>query len=282
MGFKYCAEAACIITGVVVILLNYIFISNTVPFLVPVLNVFGGLVIIIPPVLLIYTKYRVRKESEKSFIAFIMDLADSINSGMTLPLALQHCSKRGYPVLSKKIKKLAAQVDWGVPFERALQNFAKKTYSPAIKRAVTTIVETYKVGGRISDTLESVTKSMITIDKISEERRSSVYSQTVTLYIIFFVFIAIITAMQVFIIPSLSMENLPNPIATGVSIPQEEMKEMLTYLIVIQGFFAGLVTGKMAEGSTISGIKHSIFLVVAGYLLFSLATQVKIPIVRFG
>jgi hypothetical protein len=41
----------------------------------------------------------------------------------------------------------------------------------------------------------------------------------------------------------------------------------------MQGFFAGLATGKMAEGSIVGGLKHSIILIVTGYLVFSMASQ---------
>ena len=47
---------------------------------------------------------------------------------------------------------------------------------------------------------------------------------------------------------------------------------------MVQGFFAGLVTGKMAEGSIVAGFKHSILLITTGYTLFSFASQFQIKL----
>ncbi len=283
--FRYWFEAGMALAGAAIIAINNLFIAGILPFLVPLINVIGGLVAILPPVLLVYTRYRIRKESERDFVSFLMDLSDSLNSGMTLPLALHQCTKRKYPALRKKVRKLSAQVDWGIPFDKALQTFAKDTRSDSIKRAVTTITETYRAGGRITDTLNSVTKSILAINKISEERKSSVYSQIMIIYIIFFVFIAILVVMDVMIFPSLPSVAVPGFMGNGMGsapLPQKAMSEMLTYLIIIQGFFAGLVAGKMAEGSMVSGLKHSLFLAIAGYLIFATASQIEIPILSLG
>jgi flagellar protein FlaJ len=37
-------------------------------------------------------------------------------------------------------------------------------------------------------------------------------------------------------------------------------------MTLIQGFFSGLVAGKMGEGSVTSGLKHSVVMITAGYV----------------
>ena len=161
-----------------------------------------------------------------------------------------------------------------MPFRTALKIFARKTKSLPVRRAVNTIIETYKVGGKISDTLNSVRKSMTTINKLDAERRASVYSQVVTSYMIFFIFIFIMVVIQVFILPTLSPENISDiAFEEATPLTQEEYSQIFTMFIIIQGFFAGLATGKMAEGSIPAGLKHSVLLVFIGYMIFTLATQ---------
>jgi flagellar protein FlaJ len=221
-----------------------------------------------------YMRYKTRKDIEEQFVSFIMDLTDSIDSGMALPMALEHCSKRDYLSLSKHIDHLVAQVNWGIPFRKALYTFAENTRSVPVKRAVSTIIETYRVGGKISDTLNSVAKSITTINKINSERRASVYSQVVTSYMIFFIFIFIMVVIQVFILPSLSPESISDVALTDATpLTSEEYSQIFTAFIMIQGFFAGLATGKMAEGSISAGLKHSLILVFMGYVIFTFATQ---------
>jgi len=39
---------------------------------------------------------------------------------------------------------------------------------------------------------------------------------------------------------------------------------------VIQGFFAGIVTGKIGEGKAVAGLKHSVFFIVVAVIAYTL------------
>jgi flagellar protein FlaJ len=266
---KYVYEIISVIVGASILVINLMFIAESLPFIAPLLNVLGGLIAVVPPVWILYSRYKRGKQVEQQFVIFIRDLTDSINSGMTLPTALEHCSKKDYLALSPLINDMVAQVQWGVPFRKALKIFARKTRSVPIKRAVTTIIETYKVGGKVSDTLNAVGDSLIEIGKIKEERTASVHSQIITSYLIYFVFIFILVILQTFLIPALS--DIP-----GEATESPISGSSFINFIMVQGFFAGLVTGKMAEGSIVAGFKHSILLITTGYTLFSFASQFQI------
>jgi flagellar protein FlaJ len=235
---------------------------------------------IIPPFLIFYGKYRISKEIEEQFIIFITDLTESIDSGMTLPLALNYLSRKDYRSMTVYVKEINSKVEWGIPFEKALNIFADKVGSTPIKRAVSTIIETYKVGGNISDTLRAIGRSLIEISKIKQERTASVQSQIVTSYLIFFVFIFILIVLQTFLIPALTRTTAPTmgEEAPTEPVPIEIYSQTFMNFILIQGFFAGLATGKMAEGSVTAGFKHSLVLVAVGYSLFSLFGQLQIQI----
>jgi len=274
---KYFYEAVCVLVGVLVITLNVLYLEPVLPLVAPLINVLGGLIAMVPTAFLFYLRYRTRRELEAQFLIFIRDLTDSINTGMTLPLALEHCAKRNYGALSPYVSGMASQVNWGIPFEKALKTFAKKVDIVTVKRAVTTIIETYKVGGKISDTLTAVGRSLLTIDRIKQERTASVHGQIVTSYLIYFVFIFILVVLQVFLIPALIPTTQAVPgvsfMPAGVPTPTQLYTQSFVNFIIIQGFFAGLVTGKMAEGSIVAGIKHSILLIAIGYTVFSFAAQ---------
>ena len=278
---KYFYEAISILIGALIVLVNNLYIAEPFPLIAPMLNMVGGLIAVIPPTLLVYTRYRTKKEMEGQFLVFIQDLTDSINSGMTLPLALEKVSKRSYLSLSPNINSMAAQVNWGIPFEVALKNFSKKVDLTTVTRAVTTIIETYKVGGKISDTLNAVGNSLITIDKINKERTASVHAQIITSYLIFFIFIFILVVLQIFLIPALiPAQSVPgiSAIEAGEPVSTQLYSASFINFIIVQGFFAGLATGKMAEGSIVAGLKHSILLIAIGYTIFSFASQFPISL----
>jgi len=278
---RYGFEMASVLGGIILIVTGNLIVIEYLPFLVPIFNMMGILLLVLPVVMGLYLRYKTKKEIEEQFVSFIMDLSDSTNSGMSLPMALEHCSKRDYLSLSPLIKSMVSQVNWGVPFRKALKSFAKKSRSKPVKRAIGTIIETYMVGGKISDTLNSTAKSMTTINKLDAERRASVYSQVVTSYMIFFIFIFIMVIIQVFILPSLSADSIGDVSISQDAVPlsSEEYGQIFAAFIIIQGFFAGLATGKMSEGTLASGLKHSVILVFVGYLIFSLASlmpQIKL------
>jgi len=276
LKIKYIYEIVSVVVGIIILIINVLVISSIFPFIFPLVNVLGGLIAVVPPSWVFYSRYKKNKEIEQQFVVFIRDLTDSINSGMTLPIALEHCSRKDYLALTPFIKDMVAQVEWGVPFRKALRIFARKTKSVPIKRTITTIIETYKVGGKISDTLNAVGESLVEIGKIKEERTASVHAQIITSYLIYFVFIFILVILQTFLIPALA----EIPAGGGVEGGSSSFISADSFInfILVQGFFAGLVTGKMAEGSVVAGFKHSILLIVTGYTLFSFASQFQIKL----
>jgi flagellar protein FlaJ len=277
---KISIDVIFFITGAAIIIFNLLVISDKYPVFAPILNIVGGLVGIVPPFLMFYTGYKTGKEMEEQFILFINDLTEAIDSGMTLPMALKHSAKRDYRSLTKHVKDVHNRVDWGMPFEKALVMFADNVKSTPIKRSVSTIIETYKIGGKLSDTLKAIGKSLIELNKIKQERSVSVQSQIVTSYMIFFVFIFILIILQTFLIPPLSETNTDafGSETARTAIPKELFTQTFVNFIIVQGFFAGLATGKMAEGSATAGLKHSILLIVIGYTAFSLFGQFQIKI----
>ena len=74
----------------------------------------------------------------------------------------------------------------------------------------------------------------------------------------------VLVSLQSFLIPSLNFTG------SGFTNLMITYGILFKQLIVIQGFFSGLVIGKMSEGKLISGLKHSIALMVIGYVTLSI------------
>jgi hypothetical protein len=55
--------------------------------------------------------------------------------------------------------------------------------------------------------------------------------------------------------------------AAAARLSASEISRMFLYLLITQGFFAGLVIGKLSEGSLKAGIKHSFILTIAAFLI---------------
>jgi len=254
-----------------VILVNF-FIFKEKENIFYLLNFLSIFLLFSPLIISKYLRHRKIKEMEEMFHVFLRDFVQAIRSGMTLPVALKTVSENDYKSLSPYIKKLSSQLDWGIPFEKALLNFSRESNSKLIGRIVSSVIESHRFGGNLPDTLESLRSTALETEKLRTERRLYMHSQMITGYIIYFVFIAVLIGLKIFLLPSLTETTAAEVL--GANIPKEElMKEygnLFRNIILIQGLFAGLSVGKMSEGALIAGIKHSIFMIFVGLLLFTL------------
>jgi flagellar protein FlaJ len=170
---------------------------------------------------------------------------------------------------------VSAQLDWGIPVETVLLNFAKETKSKLISRIVSTVMESHKFGGKLIETFEALSGTALEVERLRAERRLFLNSQIITGYIIFFVFLAVIIGLEKYLVPSLgqvSAQSLTQISAGGTGASQtnlqQQYSEIFRNLILMQGLFAGLTVGKMSEGAVVAGIKHSVFMMVTGMLVF--------------
>ena len=179
------------------------------------------------------------------------------------------------------------QIEWGIPFSEALSKFAKSTNNDIIRRSVAIIIEAEKSGGNIEEVMEGVTTSVVQIKKIKDERRANAFTHLIQGYLVFFIFIGIMIILQLFLLPRLS--EVSGDVLTGITfqgdISELDVKDtiegisinfetLFISLILIQGFFAGLMIGKFSEGNIKFGIRHSFILALLGYMIFTIAVGI--------
>ena len=239
--------------GMMFIIFNILFIFSSS------LTIVSVFVMPLGPFVYFYNKYRENKEIEERFPDFLRDISQNIRTGMTIPQAIIATKENYYGALTPYIKKMIVKLDWGVPLDNILIDFANSS-TKSLRRVVSTIIDTHRGGGNIAEIFESVGKSTEEVNKINKERSNTIYNQMLTGYVIFFVFIGVLIIMQG-LIPNLGIFSTTES-TTGDT--GSFFADTFRTLIVIQGFFSGLVIGKMSEGSMISGLKHSLILVLVG------------------
>ncbi len=218
-----------------------------------------------------------QKRIEVKFVDFARDIASSVKSGISIPSTIIQAANKNYSELNPYIKKLANQIKLGIPIHRALLTFANDTNNAMIKRAIAIVIEAEASGGDIENVLMAVTGSMENIKKLKEERKSSTYGQIVQGYIVFFVFIGIMLILQLKLFPQLMKASatagsdnigmsLLGGAATGSSF---NLDKIFFSLVMIQGFFAGIMIGKFSEGSIKQGLIHSLILCTLGALIIT-------------
>lgn len=214
-----------------------------------------------------------QKQIELLFLNFTRSLVESVKSGVSIPKSIQNVSRKNYGELNPFIKKLANQLEWGIPTRKALITFANDTENKVIQRSVSLIVEAEQSGGDITDILSSVVGSVVSIKKMKEERKTMVHSQVVQGYIIYYVFIGIMMALDLWLFPQLgktagaSAGNIGGISLGGAS--SFDLGPVFFSLILIQGFFAGIMIGKFSEGTLKNGLMHSLIMMVSAALIIT-------------
>ncbi|MFH1126574.1 MAG: type II secretion system F family protein [archaeon] len=269
-----------ILAGSAIVIINILIIGPESDFLFTITNIIAVGTVSLPIAIVYYNKYKLIKAYEDIYPDFLRTIVEGLSGGMSLPLAINYASQSNYGILTPAVKKLVAQISWGVCFEDALRNFADTIQSPVVTRSVSTIIECHRSGGNIGDVLNSVSGSLIEIEKIRRERSMMISSQMMTGYIIFFVFIVVMIGIREFFLCGFSF---PASSVGGETFFQENQPEgytsekygtMFTHLAIIQGFFAGLVIGKLSEGRLSAGTKHAIILALTGYTSLVLAHEI--------
>lgn len=236
------------------------------------MNLLGISIVIFPFLLTRYISYNARRQTEENFPLFLRDFVETIRGGLTVPAAFQLIAKNDYGPLNKYVRKIAAQLEWGIPVDKVLLSFAKETKSPLISRVVSSVVESHRYGGRLAETFDALSHTAVEVDRLKAERKFFLQSQMMTGYIIFFVFLGVIISLETFLVPSIT-RNPPTGLTESTIPPQviaQNFQDIFRNLILIQGLFAGLSVGKMAEGAVIAGVKHSLIMMLSGGIVFFL------------
>lgn len=216
------------------------------------------------------------KSYEKNLYIFLDDLKDLLIGGMNIVTAIEVTTKHDYGALNHPIKKIAAQIKIGIPFDVALDDVFGNIDSKTFKQITQIISETTKIGGNVIKIFTSISDYVRSVNEMIDERKSKTFSTVFSSYFMFFVFIAIILIIQVVFLPMLTTSTLSLTGESEMSGAMENINfnKYFLYLIVIQGLFAGPTIGLISENNFVAGIKHSIILIGISVPLYVIVSAI--------
>ena len=237
------------------------------------------LLAIVPPSFFNFYETRRIGRLEAEFPAMVRDISLSVKSGMTPEEAMSLAAEGQYGALTLAIKQIDDMISWGVSFEDALLHFAKKYPTLLIRRTIFTLIEASRMGGQLGEILEGVATDAEETKALERRRSSETKPYLIVCYVSYFVFLAVILIMSYIFLP---MMKEAAEVATGEALPgglgqfavsDEDLalyNRLFFHALVIQGFFAGIVTGKIGEGKAVAGLKHSVFFIVVAVIAYTL------------
>lgn len=159
---------------------------------------------------------------------------------------------------------MVAQMSWGVSFEEALQSLGKRVNTALMRQTIPLIIEAQHSGGQVEKVFEPLEEFVQTTLTFDTERKTQTRPYLAIVYVAFFVFLfTIIILLKSFFVDITDFE-----LSQFEMMSPSEARTIFFHMSSIQAFFGGLVAGKMGEGTVGGGLKHSVILLVIGYLAF--------------
>ena len=217
-------------------------------------------------------------EIETRLPDFLRDVAEAGRFGMTLADAIVVASSGRYGRLTPEIKKMAAQIEWGVPATEAIRLFATRVKTPLVVRMSSIIMKANDAGGNVADVLSMVSHDAKETMLTEEERGVTMQTYVMVVYISFFVFIATILILEGQFLPK--MEEAGATVSEqaakagigeipGVSI-QTDIIPSISFVfllsVVVHAIGDGILAGVISNGSIAMGLRHSFIMLLAGFL----------------
>jgi flagellar protein FlaJ len=224
------------------------------------------------------TKEKHIREIETRLPDFLRDVAEAGRFGMTLADAVVVASSGRYGRLTPEIKKMAAQIEWGVPASEAIRLFSERVKTPLVTRMASIIMKANDAGGNVADVLSMVSHDAKETILTDEERGVTMQTYVLVIYIAFFVFIATILILQGQFLPKMKQagQQVSEQAAKqglgeipGVSI-QVDIIPTVSFIfllsVVVHAIGDGLLAGVIQKGSIPIGMRHSFIMLIAGFI----------------
>jgi flagellar protein FlaJ len=236
---------------------------------------FAALVVsLFPPAVVNILDSRWRNSVDRRIPDFLSDIAEAGRTGVTLTRSIELSAKRKYGPLSSELQRIVSMISWGKNLEEVFKEFAERVDTILARRTAILIVETNRSGGEMKEILEELSRHISELTSIENERKSMIRPYVGIMYIAFFIFVFItILLIRTFFaqmqeIQTLAAEAGGTLLSAGAELSQ--IQRVMFHLSLVEGFFAGLIAGKMGEGSMGAGLKHSLILIIIGFLAFFL------------
>lgn len=263
---------------------SIMFTGSAPAFLPPIPAGFGGIDLVGVALVLALAPYgihaaledRRNRRLEAQFPDFLTDMAANRRAGFTLADSVRLCANSDYGPLTPEIERMASQLSWNIPFEEALERFAKRVDTPLVSRSITLVLEAERTGGYITDVLEAVARDAREIKRLDRERRLSMRMYTIVMYIAFLVFLGVVAVLQAQLLPQLvtatqAAEGGAGALSqlAGSDITLQQHRTFFYVATLVQALGSGSMAGMMSRGKIAPGLLHAAFMAILGILTFT-------------
>jgi flagellar protein FlaJ len=224
-------------------------------------------------------RYHKVRALEDKLPEFLRDVAESGKFGMTLAASIRSAAKGRYGDLTPEIKRMAAQIGWGISATEALKLFSERVQTPLVKRTCGIIIKAANAGGNVADILSLVSNDIKETQLERAEKEMNMTAYMVVIYVAFFVFLATVLILNAVFIPQIqnaggkaaSQGEGESSLSGGVTTVNAQLIPEVRFIYLasalIHGLGDGITAGMLENGQISNGLRHSFIMVFIAYLM---------------
>lgn len=220
-----------------------------------------------------YLRARREKEIRNRFPDFLVDMGNSLSSGMSVFDSIHVASKGNYGIFTDEVKKMKIDLSWRIPIRNIFSNLSNRLKNSIIDRTVTTINKGLYMGGGDSEIFKALASEVKQINQIDEQRniQMTMYLLIIIISFVVFLFIMIILNNTLFAY-FFEFQQSQQSALDGFLVPieQNRLHYALYSFTYVQSIGAGLLGGFMKEGSISPGLRYSFVLGLISIILFQI------------
>jgi flagellar protein FlaJ len=235
-----------------------------------------GLVATVPLAILHEQKARRRKRITERFPDSLNILSSANKMGIQFTDALGLVARWTKGPIGEELILVRNDISWNYDTVDALQSCATRLNTPRLSRTVRLIGGGIRSSSDLSRILSIAAEDTRRRYKMDRKRYRELSSYTMVVVIGFLVYLMVILLLVAnYLDPIAALPETPvpegrnSPIA-ATNIDVSTYKALFYHSALIQGVGTGLIAGKLADNSLLSGLKYSILLVALAIVAFHL------------
>ncbi len=233
--------------------------------------IFAGIAFIAPISVFYEIKARREKKIRNEIPDFLHRMALTNEIGMTMSESIELMAKQSHGALTEEINKIQRDMQWGLSVQDAFARFANRLRIPSVSRTVKLLTQALKSSGDVREVLDITAKDARTVHVLERERAMNMLIYVVIIFMSFGVFTIVVLIMAATFLPEIEragakVAKTGVSILSGVDVPL--YKRIFFHAAILQGFGSGLMAGQMGQGKAMAGLKYSVGMVIAAWVMF--------------
>lgn len=237
---------------------------------------FLSLLVFIGPIgIYSYLEVKKKKEMQYRLPDFLIEVGDSLATGMNIFEAVKVAEKGNYGRLNPEVKKMKTQLSWNFSIKKVLFDFADRLKSALAQRVVMAIDKGLIMGGNTPKIFKAAAHEVDQVNQLEHQRATTMSIYALVILVCFFVFLGIIMILNTTIFVSFfEIQEQQAIMASGtinINVVDPIMLKYTLYSFVFsQSIGAGLLAGFMISGKLSAGIRISCVLGIISIFVFRL------------